>query len=191
VKLEELALGAGKTTSGQCDLLRAWRERFKRLGHDLFHLFLHILHAFVRIANFLCCRSGPNGLARFCADQMKDDMAVNRVPDILGDSVNRSLGFVQARSWARMKALDVSRKAPGTGFVGNEEIWICSILDETFVRQIAVDVLHDLLVDQLIVLLAQSRDEVILAPGVAPATREIEVLIKIRGDFLRGEGRAD
>jgi len=90
-----------------------------------------------------------------------------------------------------MKALDVSRKVTGTGFVGNEEIWICSILDETLVRQIAVDVLNDLLVDQLIVLLAQARDEVILAPSVAPVTREIEVLIKIRGDFLRGEGRAD
>jgi len=122
---------------------------------------------------------------------MKDDMAVNRVPNILGNSVNWSLGFVQARSWARMEALDVSRKVTGTGFVGNEEIWICSILDETLVRQIAVDVLNDLLVDQLIVLLAQARDEVILAPSVAPVTREIEVLIKIRGDFLRGEGRAD
>jgi hypothetical protein len=90
-----------------------------------------------------------------------------------------------------MKPLDVSLKIPGARFVGNQEIWICSILDETFVRQIAVDVLNKLLVDQLIVLLAQARDEVILAPSIAPVTGKIEVLIKIRSDFLRSEGRAD
>jgi hypothetical protein len=85
----------------------------------------------MRVADFLRCRSGPNGLVRFCINETKDDMAVNGIPDVLGDSVDRSLWFVQARCGTRMKALDVSRKISGTSFVRNEEIWICSILDET------------------------------------------------------------
>lgn len=90
-----------------------------------------------------------------------------------------------------MKALDVTRKISGTGFVGNEEIWICSILNESFLRQVTIDVLNDLLVDQLVVLLALARDDVILAPSKAPMICEIEVFIKICANFLRGERRAD
>ena len=98
-----------KLPAGQFDLFRSRRERLKRLGYDLFHLLFHIFHAFVWVADFLRCRGGPNGPARLRVDELKGDMAIHGVPDVLGDSVNRSLGLVQARSGSRMKALDFSR----------------------------------------------------------------------------------
>jgi hypothetical protein len=51
--------------------------------------------------------------------------------------------------------------------------------------------LDDLLVNQRVVLLALTRDDMILAPSIAPVIGEIEALVKICGNFLRGEGRAD
>src|SRR5580658_11323453 len=98
-------------------LLRAGRERLKRLGYDLLYLLFHIFHAFVRITDLLRCRGGPNGLVRLCVDEVKDDMAINGIPHVLGDSVDWSLWLVQARRRARMKALDVCRKVRGARFV--------------------------------------------------------------------------
>jgi hypothetical protein len=89
-----------------------------------------------------------------------------------------------------MKALDVSRKISGTGFVGNEEVWICSILDETLRRQVTIDVLNDLVVNQCVVLPALASDDVILAPSVAPVIGEVEALIEIGANLLRTEGCA-
>src|SRR5580658_651273 len=98
-------------------LLRAGRERPKRLGYYLLYLLFHIFHPFVRVTDLLRCRGGPNGLVRLCVDEVKDHMTINGIPNVLRDSVDRSLWFVQARSGSRMKALDVCCRVRGARFV--------------------------------------------------------------------------
>lgn len=66
------------------------REFLECLWYNPFDLLRHVLHALVRITDFLRRYSRPHGFVRFCVRNVKRNMAVHRVPHVLRYAVDRT-----------------------------------------------------------------------------------------------------